>query len=392
MKTPLIKLTPIESECACREISADLPEWFGIPEANERYAQGVASRLTFGCIVDSMCVGIISLEFPFANSANIYWMGVKKQWHNKGIGTSLLRYAELICRELNVCSLSVETLSPKEGDKNYLQTLAFYLKEGFNPLFELNTYGPEYRMIYLNKILSPKLFEWVDLTHEVSENSPTWEESCGFKHTNILEYEDCKTDCKFLVKHMNTPAGIGTHIDAPSHCFPEGKTINDLSLETLISPCVVVDISNESHQDYSITIETIQDFENKHGKVWKDAFVIFYTGWDQYWGNPKKYRNDYHFPSVSKEVAEHLLSEGIVGIGVDTLSPDRPESGYPVHRLLLHSGKYIIENIANASVLPTLGSYIFAMPLRLVEGSEAPIRLLGMLQKTHKAEEPLCIK
>jgi kynurenine formamidase len=332
-------------------------------------------------MIDSTCVGILSLDFPFENSANIYWLGVKKNWHNKGIGKSLLRHAEMICRGRNIYSLSVETLSAKEKDKNYLKTFAFYLKEGFKPLFELNTYGPEYLMTYLNKIISPQIFEWIDLTHEISENAPTWDAECGFKHTNILNYEDCTTDCKFLVQRIETLAGIGTHIDAPAHCFPGGKTVSDLSLETLISPCIVLDLSSEAHADYHITIETIKDFENQHGNIWKETFVIFYTGWDQYWTTPEKYRNDYHFPSVSKEVAQYLVAEEIVGIGVDTLSPDRPESGYPVHQILLSSGKYIVENIANARLLPTIGSYIFAMPLRFAKGTEAPIRLLGMVQK-----------
>jgi kynurenine formamidase len=119
--------------------------------------------------------------------------------------------------------------------------------------------------------------------------------------------------------------------------------------------------------------------------MWKGAFVVFYTGWDQFWDQPKKYRNDYHFPSISKEVALYLISEDILGIGVDTLSPDMPESGYPVHQIILEAGKYIVENIANARLLPATGSYIFVMPLRLVGGSEAPIRLLGMLHRGPKA-------
>jgi kynurenine formamidase/GNAT superfamily N-acetyltransferase len=384
MKNFIVKLTPSESEQACRDISANLPEWFGIPEANEKYANGVKERLTFGYIINQACIGIVSLEFPFKNTANIYWMGVKKDWHHKGIGKALLNYAEMTCIGRQVYSLTVETLSQRESDSNYLKTLNFYLKQGFKPLFELNTYGPEYSMVYLNKIISPQIFEWADLTHEVSENIPTWNGDCGFKHIDILKYEDCSTECKFQVQRIEALAGIGTHIDAPAHCFPRGKTVNDLSLKSLISPCVVIDVSQQSHANYTVDIETIKSFERQYGRFWKDAFVIFHTGWDQFWTQPEKYRNNYHFPSISKEVAQYLLSEDIVGIGVDTLSPDRPESGYPVHQIILGAGKYIIENIANAHLLPATGSYIFVMPIRLTEGTEAPIRLLGMLQKTHK--------
>lgn len=33
---------------------------------------------------------------------------------------------------------------------------------------------------YLNKIISPLIFEWIDLTHEVSENIPTWNGDCDY--------------------------------------------------------------------------------------------------------------------------------------------------------------------------------------------------------------------
>lgn len=105
-------------------------------------------------------------------------------------------------------------------------------------------------------------------------------------------------------------------------CFSNGKTVNDLSFQNLISPCIVVDISQESHADYCVALKTIRNFENQYGKMWKNAFVIFYTGWDRFWTKPEKYHNDYKFPSISKEVAEYLVAENVTGIGVDTLSPD----------------------------------------------------------------------
>lgn len=230
-----------------------------------------------------------------------------------------------------------------------------------------------------NQLFSPQKFQWVDLTHELSQNIPTWDGNCGFKCTDVIKYEDCTTECKFLVQQVEMLAGVGTHIDAPSHCFPGANTIKDLLLQTLISPCIVIDVSQEAHAEYLIHIDTIKHFENKHGNLWKNAFVIFHTGWDSFWNQPEKYHNNYHFPSISKQVAEYLVSEGIVGLGIDTLSPDRPESGYPVHQAVLGAGKYIVENIANASSLPITGSYSFVMPIKIALGSEAPVRLLGMI-------------
>ena len=54
-------------------------------------------------------------------------------------------------------------------------------------------------------------------------------------------------------------------------------------------------------------------------------------------------------------------------------------SDYPVHQTLLGAGKYLVENVANADKLPAVGSYSLALPILTVGGTEAPIRLIGLL-------------
>lgn len=144
-------LNASESEKACRELTHSLPEYFGIPEANERYANGVAELPTFGAMLNGICIGLISCEMPFPNNANIYWMAVRKEYHGQGIGSVLLKYAEAYCSKQQCTSMTVETLSPTEKDPNYIKTYEFYLRNGFQPLFELNTYGPDFKMVYLCK-------------------------------------------------------------------------------------------------------------------------------------------------------------------------------------------------------------------------------------------------
>lgn len=114
-------LNASESEKACRELTYSLPEYFGIQEANERYAKGVRELLTFGAELNGIYVGLISLEMPFPNNANIYWMAVKKEYHGQGIGCSLLKYAEAYCSKKQCASMTVETLSPAEKDPNYIK-------------------------------------------------------------------------------------------------------------------------------------------------------------------------------------------------------------------------------------------------------------------------------
>lgn len=150
---PIARLDALTAEETCRSITATLPEWFGIPEANDRYAIGVRERTSFGIAFDGHYVGMITIEFPFSNNANIYWMGIVKKYHGQGIGLTLLRHVEKFCREQHCQSLTVETLSSRENDANYLMTYQFYIKAGFQPLFELHTYGPDYLMVYLQKTI-----------------------------------------------------------------------------------------------------------------------------------------------------------------------------------------------------------------------------------------------
>lgn len=141
------------AEKICRDIIDDLPEYFGIPKANERYAKGMLERISLAAKTNDEYIGLLTLEFPFNNNANIYWMAVKRAYQGKGIGNSLIKKAESYCHDKGYQSMTVETLSPKNSDKNYLKTYHFYEKSGFKPLFELNTYGPEFLMIYMQKSL-----------------------------------------------------------------------------------------------------------------------------------------------------------------------------------------------------------------------------------------------
>jgi kynurenine formamidase len=130
-------------------------------------------------------------------------------------------------------------------------------------------------------------------------------------------------------------------------------------------------------------VDDVLFFEDEFGTIPKGAFVIIYTGWDQRWEQPEKYRNNKIFPSISLAAAEMLLSRDIVGLGIDTLSPDAFGSDFPVHQLILGAGKYIIENVANAKQLDPIGCYLFALPIKITDGTEAPIRLVGMKKKTN---------
>lgn len=219
----------------------------------------------------------------------------------------------------------------------------------------------------------------IDLTHTLNEHVPAWDLGCGFQKTLNHDYDESSSEVKFRVQRFSCFAGIGTHMDAPSHCIPGGLSIADISIDNLFRPCVVIDVSHKAHEHYCISEEDVLAFEEKYGIIAEKSFVIFYTGWEKYWHEPARYRNNLHFPSVNAEAAQFLLKRNIVGIGIDTLSPDSGGQHFPVHQIILGAKKYIIENIANASKLPPIGAKIIALPLKIEDGTESPIRLIALI-------------
>ncbi|MCD6056069.1 MAG: kynB [Gammaproteobacteria bacterium] len=233
----------------------------------------------------------------------------------------------------------------------------------------------------MQKQLDLNNFTFIDLTHSLTPEIPHWNGKCGFQHTIETDYANCHSDAQFRVQKIEMWAGVGTHMDAPAHCISGAASIADIKLDQLIAPCVVVDVAENIHEAYSIKDDDILFFESRYGIIPKNTFVLIHTSWGSLWDQPEKYRNSLVFPSVTKEAAQLLLSRDICGLGIDTLSPDRPDSGFPVHQLLLRAGKYIIENIANSNKLPPVGASIIALPLKMKDVTESPIRLIGVVNK-----------
>lgn len=219
----------------------------------------------------------------------------------------------------------------------------------------------------------------VDLTHEVHPEIPTWDLTCGYFIKTMRDYHHCEGDFKFRSQSFDIRASAGTHIDAPSHCYEGGITVSEIPIEHLIVPCIVIDVSHQKDPHYKATVQDIQEFEKKHGIIKPKSFVIFYTGWSRFWDEPKKYHNNLVFPSISADAAQLLVERNVVGLGIDSLSPDCDEKGSFVHAIILGAGKFIIENVANANKLPATGSTIFIMPLRIQGAAESPVRLIGLI-------------
>src|SRR5687768_14022145 len=125
---------PTGSGPICRKILDALPQWFGIPAANDDYVAFSDNAPTIVASIDGEDVGLLTLQLHSPYAAEIHLIAVLPQHHRAGIGRAMLDHAERRLSNSGVEFLQVKTLSEKRPDVNYDKTRQFYLAQGFRPL------------------------------------------------------------------------------------------------------------------------------------------------------------------------------------------------------------------------------------------------------------------
>jgi kynurenine formamidase len=219
-------------------------------------------------------------------------------------------------------------------------------------------------------------YDLIDLTHTLNADIPTWTGECGFHKKTIQDYPSPK------IMNYSMMAGAGTHIDAPSHFCPGGHAIHEIPLEELYCPIYLISV-----QTNLITLKDVENHEKQYGKMEPGGILLGSTGWDKHWNNPDKYRSadeqgNTRCPGFTSDIGPFILERKLVGLGIDTLSPDGSDMTFPLHVLLLGNGKYLIENLTNLEKVPPRGAYLVALPLKIEGGAESPIRAIALVPKS----------
>ncbi len=129
-----------DKACIANEILADLPEWFGIPSATAAYVSEAERLPMLACLAsDGAPIGFLSLKRTSPYAADVHVLGVKRAWHRKGVGRSLISAAKERAIEEGALFLTVKTLSPSKRNQDYATTRIFYDSVGFLPLEEFPT-------------------------------------------------------------------------------------------------------------------------------------------------------------------------------------------------------------------------------------------------------------
>ena len=121
-----------------RAILRELPEWFGIPAAVDRYVADLSTLVTWLALDGERAVGFLTVKQHTPVASELYVLGVLPDYHRQGLGRRLLGRAEEVLRADGVRLLQVKTLGPSHLSAAYARTRAFYAAQGFLPLEELS--------------------------------------------------------------------------------------------------------------------------------------------------------------------------------------------------------------------------------------------------------------
>ena len=128
---------------ACTFILRSLPDWFGIEESILEYERNLASLDGYVTEVNATIVGFVGLKRYGEYAIEIDIIGIKPEFHRKGIGKQLLDYIELYATNPSTKFLHTKTLAPSHPDPNYAETRAFWEANGYIPMDVHNLWGAE---------------------------------------------------------------------------------------------------------------------------------------------------------------------------------------------------------------------------------------------------------
>ena len=160
---------------------------------------------------------------------------------------------------------------------------------------------------------------------------------------------------------IHLDAHTGTHVDAPLHMIENGDPIEAVSLQQLVRPCRVIDLT---HVHDAIHAADLIAAAPQTGD-----FLLCKTS------NSQDTAFNPEFVYLAEDGARYLAEQGIAGVGIDALGVERSQPEHTTHKTLFAAGAIIIEGLLLADIEP--GVYLMvAAPLRLQGIDAAPARVM----------------
>ena len=231
--------------------------------------------------------------------------------------------------------------------------------------------GPATPVIGLPPIFAPSPGVTIDVISRYDDKGPAW-------YWNTLRFGE----------------HTGTHFDAPVHWIT-GKDLPANACDTIparrfVGPACVIDVTNDvaANADFLLTVDRIEAWERQHGRIPGGAWVLLRTGWSRR-TDPAAFINASadgpHSPGFDARASRLLAHErDVLGVGVETIGTDAGQAGtfdppFPNHTIMHGAGKFGLASLCNLDQLPPTGAIVIAAPLKIVDGSGSPLRVLALV-------------
>ncbi|MDQ0894928.1 cyclase family protein [Agromyces ramosus] len=173
------------------------------------------------------------------------------------------------------------------------------------------------------------------------------------------------------VTSLHLGSHTGTHVDAPAHTVPGGRTMDLVALEELVGEALLIRVPGLA-DGATIGIADLGELPDRVPSI-----VVVDTGWARHFGTERALRH----PALGVDAARLLAERGMHVLGVDALSPDPTDAAgtteFPVHEVVLGGDGLIVENLTGLDGLPPRVP-IGVFPMRLA-GDGAPARAVAFV-------------
>src|SRR3954467_7509535 len=133
--------------------------------------------------------------------------------------------------------------------------------------------------------------------------------------------------------------------------------------------------------------EHVLAWEKEQGRIPKNSWGLLRTGWSRRSGADAFLNvgaTGPHSPGFHKSTSELLARDrDVLGVGVETVGTDAGQAGtfdppFPNHATMHGNGEFGLASLCNLDQLPPTGAVVIAAPLKIVDGSGSPLRVLAI--------------
>lgn len=172
------------------------------------------------------------------------------------------------------------------------------------------------------------------------------------------------SDGGYALSSLCLSAHSGTHLDAPSHFLPDGKTLDEFAVREFILPAQVITIRN----NFSIEPDELRQHSLARGHA-----LLFKTA-NSMSGRCTAGVFDKNYVYLTAEGADFCVARKVPLVGIDYITIEKyGDTRFPAHRRLLSKDILILEGIDLRGVSDGVYTLI-CLPLKMKNTEASPVR------------------